>query len=155
MAVAIVVVLYVGGAALPLWLSPAASQRAFMAPNPQFNVADTAVPKVAAGSEGMSALATVPSFRILLDGDVARRQLLATWLRARHDDVAAELDNAVPGQDVFVTLEPDEVQGFSSLMALHGYNGEDPSGLRILPRYSADSWSSRLRISSFLICIVP
>jgi len=155
MAVAIVVVLYAGGAMLPRWVSPATPQRTLMSPNPAMGAADTAVSKMASGSEGMSALATVPSFRIVLGGDVARRQLLATWLRARHADVAAELDNAVPGHNVFVTLEPDEVQGFSSLMALHGYSGEDPSGLRILPRYSSDSWSSSLDSSSLLLCIIP
>lgn len=155
MAVAIVVVLYAGGAMLPRWLSPASSQRAFMSPNPQIDTAVSAVPKVGTGSESMSALAAVPSFRIILDGDVARRQLLATWLRARHGDAAAELDNAVPGQSVFVTLEPNEVRGFASLMALHGYTGENSSGLRILPRYSAESWSSSLGASSLPICIVP
>ena len=113
------------------------------------------------GLSGLSSIGTLatacqaPSFRVVLDGSVARRQLLATWLRARHADVAAELDNAVPGQDVFLTLEPDEVQGFASLMALHGYSGEEPSGLRMLPRYSADSWSSSLGSSSLLICIIP
>jgi hypothetical protein len=155
MAVAIVAVLYVGGAVLPRGLSSAAPSRAFISSNPQVGVADTTVPKVASGSEAVAAVTAAPSSRIVLDGNVARRQLLATSLRARHADVAAELDNAAPGQDVFLTLEPDEIRGFASLMALYGYSGEEPSGLRILPRYSADSWSSSLGSSSSLICIIP
>jgi len=155
MAVAIVAALYVGGAMLPRWLSPAASQRAFMSPNPQMGVADSSIPKVAAGSEDMSALATVPSFRIVLGGDVARRQLLATWLRARHSDAAVELESAVPGQDVFLTLEPDEVRGFVALMALHGFTGQEPSGLRTVARCSAASWASSLSTSSLFICLIP
>ncbi|MHB8108145.1 MAG: hypothetical protein ACYDH4_12080 [Candidatus Cryosericum sp.] len=153
-AVAIVAVLYAGGAILPRWLSPAMSQRTLMSPNPEIGIADSTM-KGLAGSEGMSALGTAPSFMIVLDGDVTHRQLLVTWLRARHAGAAAELDNAVPGQDVFLTLEPDEVWGFSSLMALHGYSGEDPSGLRILPRSSSELWSSSLAASSLFISIVP
>ena len=153
MAVAIVAALYVGGAMLPRWLSPAASQRAFMSPNPQMGVADSSIPKVAAGSEDMSALATVPSFRIVLGGDVARRQLLATWLRARHADVALELDTAAPGREIALTLESDEIRGFVALMALHGFTGQEPSGLSTIARCSPESWASSLGTSSF-ICIV-
>jgi hypothetical protein len=40
-------------------------------------------------------------------------------------------------------------------MALHGYSGEALSGLRMLPRYSADSWSTSVGSSSSLICIIP
>jgi len=155
MAVAIVAALYVGGATLPRWLSPAASQRAFMSPNPQMGVADSSIPKVAAGSEDMSALATVPSFRIVLGGDVARRQLLTTWLRAKHADVALELETAAPGREVALTLEPDEVREFVALMALHGFTGQEPSGLRILPRSSSESWLSSLSTSSLFISINP
>ena len=154
MAVAIVVVLYAGGAMLPRWLSPAASQRAFMSPNPEVSFGDSTM-KGLVGSEGTSALGTAASFRVVLNGDIARRQLLATWLRARHSDVAVELDSAVPGQDVFLTLEPDEVRGFVALMALHGFIGEDPSGLRILPRSSSESWLSSLSTSSLFICLIP
>jgi len=154
MAVAIVAALYVGGATLPRWLSPAASQRAFMSPNPEVSFGDSTM-KGLVGSEGTSALGTAASFRVVLNGDIARRQLLATWLRARHSDVAVELDSAVPGQDVFLTLEPDEVRGFVALMALHGFIGEDPSGLRILPRSSSESWLSSLSTSSLFISINP
>jgi hypothetical protein len=154
MAVAIIAVLYAGGAVLPRRLSPATSQGAFMSPNPEVSVADSTM-KGLVGSEGVSAFGTAPSFRVVLNGDIARRQLLATWLRARHSDVAVELDSAVPGQDVFLTLEPDEVRGFSSLMALHGFIGEDPSGLRILPRSSSESWLSSLSTSSLFISIIP
>ena len=154
MAVAIVAMLYVGGATLPRRLSPATSQGAFTSPNPEVSVADSTM-KGLVGSGGMSALGTAPSFRVVLNGDIARRQLLATWLRARHSDVAVELDSAVPGQDVFLTLEPDEVRGFVALMALHGFIGEDPSGLRILPRSSSESWLSSLSTSSLFISIIP
>lgn len=155
MAVAIVAVLYTGGALLPRWLSSATSQRAFMSATPPIAVADNAISKGTAGSESVSALARVPSSRIVLDGDVARRRLLVTWLRARHADVAAELDNALPGQDIFLTLEPDEVQGFSTLMTLNGFVGQEPSGLRTVPRYSLTSWASSLEASSLSVCIVP
>jgi len=154
MAVAIVAVLYAGGAVLPRRLSPATSQGAFTSPNPEVSVADSTM-KGLVGSEGVSALGTAPSFRVVLNGDIARRQLLATWLRARHADVAVELDNVTPGREVSLTLEPDEVQGFSSLMALHGFVGQEPSGLRTVPRYSLASWASSLEVSSLSVCIVP
>lgn len=157
MAVAIVAVLYVGGAVLPRGLSLATSKGAFVPPNAEIQAQD-ATRNGPVGSDSIGTLATAcqaPSIHVVLDGSVVRRQLLATWLRTRHADVAAELDNAVPGQDVFLTLEPDEVQGFASLMALHGYSGEALSGLRMLPRYSADSWSTSVGSSSSLICIIP
>jgi len=154
MAVAIVAVLYVAGAVMPRTLSLATSGGALLAPNPEFRAADAA-PKGLVDSQGIPALGTAPSFRVVLDGDVAHRQLLATWLRARHADVALELDNAVPGCDVSLTLEPDEVRGFAALMALHGFIGEEPSGLRILPRFSPESWASSLGTSSLVICLIP
>ena len=154
MAVAIVAVLYISGTFLPRTLSLATSGGALLAPNPEFRVAD-ATPKGFFGSQGSAVLGTAPSFRVVLDGDVAHRQLLATWLRARHADVALELDNAVPGRDVSLTLEPDEVRGFAALMALHGFIGEEPSGLRTLPRFSPESWASNLSTSSLVICLIP
>ncbi len=157
MAVAIVAVLYAGGALLPGRMSSATLQQAFSPPNSEIHAQDTA-PKGPVRSGNiwtLTAEGPASSLRVVLDGSVVRRRLLAGWLRARHADVAAKLDNAVPGQDVFLTLESDEIQGFASLMALHGYNGEEPSGLRILPRYSVDSWSSSVGRLSLLICIIP
>lgn len=154
MAIAIVAVLYTGGAVLPRGLSPARSQGAFMSPNPEVGVADTTL-KGLAGSDGVSALGTAPCFSIVLDGNVARRQLLVTWLRARHADVALELDTAVPGHEVTLTLEPDEVRGFVALMALHGFTGQEPSGLRTVARCSPASWASSLGTSSLFICLIP
>lgn len=157
MAVAIVVVLYVGGAVLPRRLSLATSKGAFMPPNMEIRAQDSP-PNGFVDSESISGLAVVcraPSFRILLDGNVARRQLLATWLRARHADVALMLDTAVPGCEVAVTLEPDEVRGFAALMALHGFIGQEPSGLRMVTRRSPASWASSLGASSLFICIIP
>lgn len=157
MAAAIVAVLYVGGAVLPRGPSLATSKGAFMPPNAEIHAQDAASSGLV-GSDSIRNLATAcqaPSFHVVLGGNVARRQLLAAWLRARHADVAAELDNAVPGQDIFLTLEPDEVQGFSSLMALHGFVRQEPSGLRTVPRYSLVSWASSLEVSSLSVCIVP
>jgi hypothetical protein len=154
MAIVIVAVLYVGGAILPRTLSLATSGAALLAPNPEVRIAD-ATPKGFFGSQGSAVLGTAPSFRVMLEGDVARRQLLATWLRARHVDVALMLDTAVPGSEVALTLEPDEVRGFASFMALHGFIGEAPSGLRTLPRFSPQSWSRSLGTSSLFICVIP
>lgn len=154
MAIVIVAVLYVGGAVLPRTLSLATSGAALLAPNPEFRIAD-ATPKGFFGSQGSAVLGTARSFRVMLEGDVARRQLLVMWLRVRHADVALELDAAVPGGEVALTLEPDEVRGFASLMALHGFIGEAPSGLRILPRFSPQSWSRSLGTSSLFICVIP
>ncbi|MFA4932054.1 MAG: hypothetical protein WC625_04030 [Caldisericia bacterium] len=157
MAVAIVVVLYVGGAVLPRRLSLATSKGAFMPPNMEIRAQDAASSGLV-GSESIAAPATAcrePSFRVVLDGDVARRQLLATWLRARHADIALELDTAVPGREVALTLEPDEVRGFAALMALHGFVGQEPSGLRTVTRCSPASWASSLGASSLFICIIP
>ena len=157
MAVAIVVLLYVGGAILPRRMSLMVSGGAFIAPNAEVQI-EGSTPKAAVDSTTVSSLAATrwaPSFRILLDGDVARRQLLATWLRARHPDVALMLDTAVPGSEVSLILEPDEVPGFAVLMALHGFIGEAPSGLRILPRFSPQSWSRSLGTSSLFICVIP
>ncbi|MCX6085463.1 MAG: hypothetical protein NTX94_03365 [Caldiserica bacterium] len=156
-AVAIVAVLYVGGGALPRSSSMVSSKGAFRSPNPEIRAQDSAA-NVLAGSENVPALATacrMPSFRILLDGDAARKQLLATWLRARHPDVALMLDAAAPGSEVVLTLEPDEVREFAVLMALHGFIGEAPSGLLILPRFSPQSWSRSLGTSSLFICVTP
>jgi hypothetical protein len=157
MAVVIVAVLYVGGAVLPRTLSLATSKRAAFAPNFGTRAADAA-PKGLVGSENMPTLATacrVPSFHVMLKGDVTRRQLLVTWLRARHADVALELDTAVPGYEVALTLEPDEVRGFVALMALHGFTGQEPSGLRTVARCSPASWASSLDTSSLFICLIP
>ena len=113
-------------------LSLATSKRAAFAPNAEIRAQDTGSNGLV-GSENFPTFATAcraPSFRVVLKGDVARRQLLATWLRARHADVALELDTAVPGYEVALTLEPDEVRGFAALMALHGFTGQEPSGLR-------------------------
>jgi hypothetical protein len=157
MAVAIVVVLYVGGAVLPRRMSLATSKGAFMPPNMEIRAQDVASSGLA-GSESIAAPATAcrePSFRVVLDGNVARRQLLATWLRARHADVALELDTAVPGREVALTLEPDEVRGFAALMALHGFVGQEPSGLRTVTRRSPASWASSLGASSLFMCIIP
>lgn len=154
MAIVIVAVLYVGGAVLPHTPSLATSGGALLAPNPEFRAADSAL-KGLSDSQGISAPGTSPSYRIVLDGDVARRQLLAAWLRGRHADVAAELDNAVPGREVSLTLNPDEVRGFVNLMALHGFIGEGPSGLRMLPQFSPESWLSNLGTSSLFISIIP
>jgi hypothetical protein len=157
MAVAIVAVLYVGGAVWPRTLSLATSKRAVFAPNPEI-LAQDAAPNELVGSENTTALATAcraPSFRVVLEGNVARRQLLATWLRARHADVALELDTAVPGCEVALTLEPDEVRGFAALMALHGFIGQEPSGLRTVARCSSASWASHLGTSSLFICLIP
>jgi hypothetical protein len=91
----------------------------------------------------------------VLEGDVARRQLLIMWLRARHADVALELDAPVAGHEVALTLEPDEVRGFVALMALHGFMGQEPSGLSTVARFSPESWASSLGTSSLLIFIIP
>lgn len=156
-AVAIVAVLYVGGAVLPRTLSLATSKRAAFAPNAEIRAQDTG-PNGLVGSENFPTFATVcraPSFRVVLEGDVARRQLLVTWLRGRHADVALELATAVPGRDVALTLEPDEIQGFVALMVLHGFTGQEPSGLRIVARRSPTSWASSLGTSSLFICLIP
>jgi len=157
MAIAIVAVLYVGGAVMQPTLLPATSSRALLAPNPLFGIADVA-PKGLAGSENVPTVATacqVPSFRVMLKGDIARRQLLATWLRARHADVALELDTAAPGHEVTLTLEADEVRGFVAFMALHGFTGQETSGLRTVAGYSPASWASSLGTSSLFICLIP
>jgi hypothetical protein len=157
MAIAIVAVLYVGGAVTQPTLLPATSSRALLAPNPLFGIADVA-PKGLAGSENVPTVATacqVPSFRVKLKGDVARRQLLATWLRARHADVALELGTAAPGHEVTLTLEADEVRGFEALMALHGFTGQQPSGLSTVAGCSPASWASSLGTSSLFICLIP
>jgi hypothetical protein len=157
MAIAIVAVLYVGGAVMQPTLLPATSSRALLAPNPLFGIADVA-PKGLVGSENMPTLATAgraPSFCVVLEGDVARRQLLVTWLRARHTDVALELDTAVPGYEVALTLQPDEVRGFVALMALQGFTGQEPSGLSTVAGYSPASWASSLGTSSLSICLIP
>jgi len=154
MAIVIVAVLYVGGAVLPRTLSLATSGAALLAPNPEFRIAD-ATPKGFFGSQGSAVLGTAPSFRVMLEGDVARRQLLVMWLRVRHADAALELETAVPGGEVTLTLEPDETRGFASLMALHGFIGQELSGLRTLPRFSPESWASSLSTSSLVICLIP
>jgi hypothetical protein len=157
MAIAIVVVLYVGGAVMPRTLSLATSKTAVFAPNVKTRAQDTS-PNGLVGSENMPTLATAsraPSFCVVLEGDVARRQLLVTWLRARHADVALELDTAVPGYEVALTLQPDEVRGFVALMALHGFTGQKPSGLRTVARCSPASWASSLGTSSLFICLIP
>jgi len=157
MAIAIVAVLYVGGAVLQPASLPATSSRALLAPNPRFGIADAA-PKGLAGSENVPTVATacqVLSFRVMLKGDIARRQLLATWLRARHADVALELDTAAPGQDIPLTLEPDEVRGFEALMVLHGFTGQQSSGLSTVAGCSPASWASSLGTSSLFICLIP
>ena len=157
MAVAIVAVLYVGGAVLPRRPSLATSKGALFAPNPEIRAADTA-PNVLVGSENIPALAIAcqaPSFRVVLEGNVARRQLLVTWLRARHADVALELDTAVPASEVALTLEPDEVPGFAALMSLHGFMGQEPSGLRTVARCSPMFWATSLGTSSLFIHIIP
>ena len=157
MAIAIVAVLYVGGAVLQPASLPATSSRALLAPNPRFGIADAA-PKGLAGSENVPTVATacqVLSFRVMLKGDIARRQLLATWLRARHADVALELDTAAPGHEVTLTLKADEVRGFAAFMALHGFTGQEPSGLRTVAGYSPASWASSLGTSSLSICLIP
>jgi hypothetical protein len=154
MAIVIVAVLYVGGAVLPRTLSLATSNGALLAPNPEFRAADAA-PKGLVDSQGSAVLGTAPSFRVMLQGDVARRQLLVMWLRVRHADAALELETAVPGGEVTLTLEPDEVRGFASLMALHGFIGEEPSGLRTLPRFSPEPWVSSLGTSSLVIRLIP
>jgi len=155
MAVAIVAMLYVGGATLPRTLSLATSKRAVSAPNAEIRAQDAAGSGLV-GSESipvLDAACRVPSFRVMLKGDVARRQLLATWLRARHADVALELDTAAPGREIALTLESDEIRGFAALMALHGFTGQEPSGLSTIARCSPESWASSLGTSSF-ICIV-
>jgi len=155
MAVAIVAALYVGGAVLPRTLSLATSKTAVFAPNVKTRAQGTS-PKGLVGSESipvLDAACRVPSFRVMLKGDVARRQLLATWLRARHADVALELDTAAPGREIALTLESDEIRGFAALMALHGFAGQEPSGLSTIARCSPESWASSLGTSSF-ICIV-
>jgi len=157
MAIAIVAVLYVGGAVMQPASLPATSSRALLAPNPLFGIADGA-PKGLVGSENVPTVAAacrVPSFRVMLKGDIARRQLLATWLRARHVDVALELDTAVPGHEVTLTLQPDEVRGFVAFMALHGFTGQQPSGLRTVAGYSPASWASSWGTSSLSICLIP
>jgi len=156
-AVAFVAVLYVGGAVLPRRMSLVTSKGAFMPPNMEIRAEDDALGGLV-GSENASGLAVAcraPSFRILLEGNVARRQLLATWMRTRHADVALELESAVLGSEVALSLEPDEVRGFSALMALHGFTRQEPSGLRMVNRGSPASWASSLGTSSLSICIVP
>jgi len=157
MAIAIVAVLYVGGAVMQPTLLPATSKTAVFAPNVKTRAQGTS-PNGLVGSENMPTLATAgraPSFRVLLEGDVARRQLLATWLRARHADVALELDTAAPGREITLTLESDEIRGFAALMALHGFTGQEPSGLRTVAGYSPASWASSLGTSSLSICLIP
>ena len=147
MAVAIVAALYVGGAVLPRTLSLATSKIATFVPN--FGTSATDAAPV------LDAACRVPSFRVMLKGDVVRRQLLATWLRARHADVALELDTAAPGQDIPLTLEPDEVRGFEALMVLHGFTGQQSSGLSTVAGCSPASWASSLGTSSLFICLIP
>jgi len=147
MAVAIVAALYVGGAVLPRTLSLATSKIATFVPN--FGTSATDAAPV------LDAACRVPSFRVMLKGDVARRQLLATWLRARHADVALELDTAAPGREIALTLESDEIRGFAALMALHGFTGQEPSGLSTIARCSPESWASSLGTSSLSICLIP
>ena len=147
MAVAIVAALYVGGAVLPRTLSLATSKIATFVPN--FGTSATDAAPV------LDAACRVPSFRVMLKGDVVRRQLLATWLRARHADVALELDTAAPGREIALTLESDEIRGFAALMALHGFTGQEPSGLSTIARCSPESWASSLGTSSLFICLIP
>jgi hypothetical protein len=154
MAIVIVAVLYVGGAVLPHTPSLATSGGALLAPNPEFRIAD-ASPKGFFDSQDSAVLGTAPSFRVILEGDLARRQLLVMWLRVRHGDAALELETAVPGGEVVLTLQPDEVRGFAALMALHGFIGEEPSGLRIVARFSPETWASSLGTSSLVIRLIP
>ena len=157
MAVAIVVMLYVGGAVFPRMQSFGASKKTLFAPNPEIRAQGVA-PNGFDSSESVAALDSECqplSFHIVLEGNVARRKLLATWLRARHADVALELDNAVSGRKVPLKLNPDEVRGFVALMALHGFTGQESSGIRTVARYSPASWASSLGISSLFICLIP
>jgi len=157
MAVAIVAALYVGGAVLPRTLSLATSKSAVFAPNAEIWAQDDTSYGLV-GSENFPTFATAcraPSFRVMLKGDIARRQFLATWLRARHADVALELDTAAPGYEVTLTLEADEVRGFEALMALHGFTGQQPSGLSTVAGCSPASWASSLGTSSLFICLIP
>lgn len=163
--VAIVALLYLGGTVstrLPsLSALNSVSKGALPAPNQESRVTDTAVtdsflapPAHSEGVQSLGAMCQEPSFCIILEGDSSRRQLLVTWLRARHADVSVALETAMPGSEVILMLGPDEIHGFAVLMALHGFTGQGLSGLTTVARFSFESWESILNASSS-ICLVP
>ncbi|MHB8070903.1 MAG: hypothetical protein ACYDHF_02940 [Candidatus Cryosericum sp.] len=153
-ALALVAVLYVSGMSV-LTVSPSAAPQGMVAAsNPDTRASDL----VGKGLTAPGNLATLaarcsgPALRVDLQRDLVRRGVLASWLRAGHPDVAAQLETLRTGATVSLVLNASETRGFVSLMILHGFVGQAPSGLVLSTQSSLEAWMSALRAASSAVC---
>lgn len=156
-AVAIVIMIYVGGSIVPVARSTQTSRLAMnssgavagftdSAPKAMVSLPKSASPVVACQSQ---------SLHIALHGDALLRQTLIIWLRSRHPDIALEMEQATSGKAIAFDLSADETVNFAALMVLHGFVGQSTQGLRVISGYSLASWTAALDASSLHICCIP
>lgn len=156
-AVALVAVLYIGGMGL-FTASPSAGPQGMVTASGSVAATNDLAEKgfTAPAVLGASAVrSSRPALVVHLQGDAARKGVLAAWLRIGHPDAAAELESAAPGATIPLVLDSGEARGFVTLMVLHGFRGYGPSGLLLSAQSSSEAWMSALQAVSSTITLLP
>jgi hypothetical protein len=152
---AFVAVLYVGGMGLLPASRQVASQGMVAASSPDVRASDFAAKEVTAPKN--SAMLAVgcpdPALRVDLGGNPVRKGVLISWLRVGYPDAAAQLETGQSGAIVSLTLEAGEVRQFVSIMTLHGFVGQAPSGLALSVQSPSEAWMWALRAASYAVCL--
>ncbi len=157
LAVALVAVLYVSGIGFLPASTHVGSRTLATASNAEIRTADPAAKGMLVPGFLASPLTSCAQkvLNVNVQSDPIQRGVLVSWLRAGHPDVAAQLETAEPGAGVTVKLEAGEVHSFVSVMVLHGFTGQSPSGLHLSVQSSSEAWMSALRAASNTVCLVP
>jgi hypothetical protein len=152
---AFVAVLYVGGMGLLPASRQVASQGMVAASNPDVRASDFAAKGLTAPENPatLAARSPQPSLKVDLQGDPVRRGILVSWLRAGHPDVAVQLETGESGATVSLALEAGEASRFVSVMVLHGFVGQEPSGLALSVQSPSEAWMWALRAASYAVCL--
>ncbi len=159
-ALILVVVLYAGSMSSVLVPSRATSGSMVTVPQVGTGVYDMALENRSGDQEavrkGFAALAAGhpgPVLRIDVENNSVHKGLLIAWLRISHYDVAAQLEDGQTGVPVSLTLDAAEADQFVSLMVLHDFTGQSPSGLVLSIQSSQEAWMSALQMASFTVSL--
>ena len=138
-AVAVVLVLYLGAGVAP-WGASESAPKAFVASAPQ--AGGQRLGDAGEWDMKLTAASVSPEVAYTVDvrGDSPRRQLLAGWLMSDHVDAARQLGDVETGQSVVVELAPNEASELEAFLKLHQYVVQEQSGLA---RTAAWYWTGR------------
>lgn len=157
MAIMVVVMLYISCAVFPTRAEWTRSGMTMTTSGAGNEAQDAASKDLMNPASSMTLSASLARSQMILDmsDDPVRLQIIASWLRASHPDVAEEVASAEHGNAVSFVLESGEITSFASVLSIYGFTGQTTWGLRILPGSAASVWSLALTVASDTVCFIP